>query len=188
MINNFKKPDLKKPRFRTKVFTLLNKIVFDEFKELNPAFSNVDNNVLRNIIIMFNKSIWSNVIKNRDGVELPKHLGYLFIGTCNPPKALNVDYSLSKKYGKVLQNENWETDGHLGKIFYTNYNTKYRFKNRDLWKFEAHRDFKRTVAKEYPKNWTKYLQIENKSNLSYLYLKETEEHLEEIKTYNEFEF
>ena len=87
-----------------------------------------------------------------------------------------------------LQNENWDTDGHLGKIFYTNYNTKYRFKNRDLWKFEAHRDFKRTVAKEYPKNWTMYLQIENKSNLSYLYLKETEEHLEEIKTYNEFEF
>ena len=90
---------------------------------------------------------WSN--RNRDGVELPDSLGYLFIGTCPPAKGVNTDYSLSKEYGKVLQNKNWETDGNIGKIFYTNYSTKYRFKNRELWQFTAVRNFKRSVAKKY---------------------------------------
>ena len=73
-----------------------------------------------------------------------------------------MDYSLSRQYGKVLQNRNWETDGKIAKIFYTNVSTKYRFKNRDLWQFQAVRQFKRTVAKTYPKYWPKYVIMESK--------------------------
>ena len=62
---------------------------------------------------------------------------------------------------KLYKNRNWETDGNIGKIFYTNWSAKYKFKNREFWKFEAVRDFKRSIAKEYPENWTKYIKMKN---------------------------
>lgn len=188
MISNFKQPDLNAPRYREKVYSFLNKETFNEFKEKYPAYSNIDNEKLRSIIKIFNTRIWNAAIDNRDGIELPKSLGYLFIGTCKPPKSVNMDYALSKKYGKALQNENWETDGHLGKIFYTNYSSKYKFKNRDLWRFQGHRDFKRTVAKKYPENWTMYMNMIDKSRVSHLYYRQDEKCAEDLKTYNEFEF
>ena len=73
--------------------------------------------------------------------------------------------------GKVLQNKNWETDGNIGKIFYTNYSTKYRFKNRELWQFTAVRQFKRSVAKTYPKQWSKYIVMESKQRVADIYKK-----------------
>ena len=133
MINNFKKPNLNAPRYREKVLGLLNAELINEFKDKNPIYSNIDNDKLKNIIKLFNGRIWEEVIKNRDGVELPDSLGYIFIGTCPAAKTVNTNYALSKEYGKVLQNKNWETDGNVAKIFYTNYSTKYRFKNRELW-------------------------------------------------------
>ena len=99
-----------------------------------------------------------------------------------------MDYALSKKYGKVLRNQNWETDGHLGKIFYTNYSTKYRFRNREMWRFQAHRDFKRTVAKEYPKNWSMYMKMNSNSKVSHIYKNQDDKCIDVFKNYNEFEF
>lgn len=172
MINNFKTPNLKAPRYREKRFGLLNSKIFEEFKENHPMYSQIDNNKLKKVITLYNEKLWNGVIENRDGVELPDSLGYLFIGTCPPAKGVNTDYSLSKEYGKVLQNKNWETDGNIGKIFYTNYSTKYRFKNRELWQFTAVRKFKRAVAKKYPENWTKYIVMQNKGRVTDLYKKE----------------
>ena len=188
MINNFNKPNLKAPRYRAKRITLLNKTTYNEFKERYPMFSKVDNKTLRKIIKAFNTKIWENVIENRDGVELPDSLGYLFIGTCKPAKNVNMNYSLSNKYGKVLQNQNWETDGNLAKIFYTNYSTKYKFRNREMWRFEAYRDFKRSVAKTYPDNWTMYINMTDKSKVSQLYYRQDEKCKKVFKKYNEFEF
>ena len=169
MINNFKKPNLKAPRYREKRLGLLNGETIKEFKEKKPLYSDIDNKKLKSIIKLYNIELWKAVVKNRDGVELPDSLGYLFIGTCPSSKSVNTNYALSNQYGKVLQNKNWETDGNLGKIFYTNWSTKYRFKNRDLWRFVACRDFKRTVAKEYPANWTKYVVMKNKYRVAHLY-------------------
>ena len=80
-----------------------------------------------------------------------------------------MDYSLSKKYGKVIQNKNWDTDGNVGKIFYTNYSPKYRFKTRELWQFIAIRQFKRAVAKTYPKQWKKYIKMKKKIRVADMY-------------------
>ena len=172
MINNFKKPNLNAPRYREKVLGLLNAELINEFKDKNPIYSNIDNDKLKNIIKLFNGRIWEEVIKNRDGVELPDSLGYIFIGTCPAAKTVNTNYALSKEYGKVLQNKNWETDGNVAKIFYTNYSTKYRFKNRELWQFTAIRQFKRAVAKKYPKQWKKYIVMGNKKRVADMYKKE----------------
>jgi hypothetical protein len=73
----------------------------------------------------------------------------------------------------------------LGKIFYTNASAKYKFKNRELWKFEACRTFKRSVASEYPKDWTKYIVIQNKYQIAHLYQNKIDPDL--LKDYNEFD-
>ena len=172
MISNFKKPNLNAPRYREKVFSILNIETLKEFKEKYPAYKNIDNDKLKNIIKFFNEKIWQEVIQNRDGVELPYSLGYLFIGTCPAAKSVNTDYALSKKYGKVLQNKNWDTDGKVAKIFYTNYTTKYRFRNRELWQFVAVRQFKRSVASIYPKQWQKYISVPNKFRVADMYKKD----------------
>lgn len=185
MINNFKKPDLNAPRYREKRFGLLNVKTINEFKEKYPLYEKIDNEKLKKIIKTYNKNIWNGVIEYRDGIELPDSLGYLFIGTCAPGKTVNTNYALSKEYGKVLQNKNWETDGNIGKIFYTNWSTKYRFKNRQLWMFEAIRDFKRTVAKEYPKNWQKYIFMKNRYKVAHLYKDKIDS--KQLESYNEFE-
>tara|TARA_R100001510_G_C7614224_1_gene176885 strand:- start:60 stop:578 length:519 start_codon:yes stop_codon:yes gene_type:complete len=171
MISNFKKPNLNAPRYREKVLSILNAEMLKEFKDKYPAYKNIDNEKLKNIIKFFNEKIWKEVIENRDGVELPYSLGYLFIGTCPAAKSVNTNYALSKKYGKVLQNKNWETDGKVAKIFYTNYTTKYRFRNRELWQFTAVRQFKRAVAKTYPKKWTKYIIMSNNRKVAHMYKK-----------------
>ena len=172
MLNNFKKPDLKKSRYREKVYGLLNFKTLNYFKEKYPIYADIDNDKLKKIVKCFNGKIWDSVIKNRNGVELPDSLGYLFIGTCPSPKNVNTDYSVSKKYGKVIQNKNWETNGNIAKIFYTNYSTKYRFRNRELWQFKAIRQFKRAVAKIYPKEWRKYIVMGNKKRVADMYKKE----------------
>ena len=171
MISNFKKPNLNAPRYRNKVLSILNAETLKEFKDKYPAYKNIDNEKLKNVIKFFNEKIWKEVIENRDGVELPYSLGYLFIGTCPAAKSVNTDYALSRKYGKVLQNKNWDTDGKVAKIFYTNYTTKYRFRNRELWQFTAVRQFKRAVAKTYPKKWTKYIIMSNNKKVAHMYKK-----------------
>lgn len=185
MINNFKKPDLKASRYRDKRLSLLNQDVIRLFKDKKPHYENIDNEVLKKIIKIYNKNLWQGAIDNRDGVELPDSLGYLFIGTCSPAKTVNTDYSLSKEYGKVLQNQNWDTDGNIAKIFYTNWSTKYRFKNREFWRFTACREFKRSVAKTYPENWTKYRVMKDKYKIAHLF--NFEPNPSTLKGYNEFE-
>ena len=187
MISNFKKPDLKAPRYRRKTLGLLNKETFKEFKEKKPLYAHMDDSKLKDIIKLYNRALWEGVIEHRDGVELPDSLGYLFIGTCPPAKTMNIDYSKSSEYGKVLRNKNWDTDGNIGKIFYTNWSTKYRFRNRELWSFVACRDFKRSVAKEYPKSWTKYIKMQNKIKISHLYDPNPNSTREALKDYDEFE-
>jgi hypothetical protein len=185
-MKNFKKPNLKAPRFREKRLSLLNKKLIEDFKAKYPLFENIDNEKLKRIIKIYNKNLWEGVIKFRDGVELPDSLGYLFIGTCAPGKhSKNINYGESTEKGRLLQNNNWDTDGNIGKIFYTNSSTKYKFKNRELWKFEATREFKRSVSKEYPKDWTKYVIIQNKYQVAHLYQDKTKK--SDLLDYNEFE-
>ena len=171
MISNFKAPDLNAPRYREKVLSLLNADLLKDFKDKYPMYSEIDNSKLKSIINLYNKKLWDEVINSREGVELPDSLGFLFIGTCPAAKSVNTNYALSRQYGKVLENRNLGTDGKIAKIFYTNLKTKYRFKNRELWQFTAVRQFKRSVAKTYPKQWSKYIVMESKKRVADIYKK-----------------
>lgn len=193
MIKHYNKPDLKAPRYRPKKLNLTNVDFYNKFIETYPKYSSLTNEKFKEIINVFNGEIWKNVIDCRDGVELPEQLGYIFIGSC-PRKKSNVDFKKSEQYGVVLQNQNWESDQYLAKIFYTNFETKYRFKNHDLWGFKGLRNFTREVGKTYPKEWKKYLLVDNQIKISRLFRIQKEKELKKNETtillenYDEFNF
>jgi len=188
----YKVPDLNAPRYRPKRLNLTNTDFYNQFVKDNPKYSKISIKDFKKVIELFNGKIWKNVIEERDGVQLPEQLGYLFVGTCPRKKGENTDYNKSAKYGIKIQNQNWESDQYTAKIFYTNFETKYRFKNHELWGFTGVRDFKRTVAKAYPQNWKKYVIVDNMMKVSKLFSLEifnqykTNETKELLQNYDEF--
>jgi len=179
--NTFKKPDLTAPRYRPKKLNLTNQEVYEDFIKKNPKYAHLKVEQFKNIISLFNGKIWKKVIEERDGVELPEQLGYIFIGTC-PRKKSNVDFAKSINHGKVLQHQNWDSDNYMAKIFYTNYETKYRFKHNDLWGFTGVRDFKRNLAKAYPTEWKKYVMVDNLVRVSKIFRKQKFKHYKQDLT------
>jgi hypothetical protein len=190
-VRQCKKPDLNAPRYRPKKLNFTNVEFYNRFIEEHPKYANVTADKFKEVINSFNGKIWETVIENRDGVELPEQLGYLFIGTC-PRKKSNVDFSKSKEHGVIIQHQNWESDNYAAKIFYTNYETKYRFKHHEMWGFSGIRNFKRTVAQTYPVNWKKYVMVDNLVRISRIFRKEKykeflkNETLDLLNNYDEF--
>jgi hypothetical protein len=169
MLEDFKKPDLKAPRYRSTNLNLMNRDTFKRFVEKYPEYQGYDYDYFKKIVNTFNEELWNTAIEHRDGIELPENLGNVFIGTCWKPKRKNIACGKSQKYGKTLTHQNHETDGRLAKIFYTNYKNKYRFTNRVMWMFTGCRDFKRKVAEVYPNDWKKYIQVDPNSRINNLY-------------------
>ena len=128
-----------------------------------------DKTIIKKLIKVVNQELSNTIIEFRDGVELPEQLGYMFLGTCQPKIRKNVDFKISDYYLKVIQHRNWESDNYLAKIFYTNYETKYKFKFHELWGFKGCREFTRKVGKTYPENWKKYIQVDHTLKVSRLY-------------------
>jgi hypothetical protein len=188
----FRKPDLNAPRYRAKRLNILNADFYRAFRKDNPKFAHLTNDKIKSIIEGVNGRIWQTVINERDGVELPEQLGYIFIGSC-PAKKVNKDYKTSKELQQLIQHRNWESDSYLAKIFYTNYGTKYRFQFSKLWGFKAVRQFSRSVGQVYPDQYLKYLVVENKKNIYEIFKKKSYkmdmEKIENdmLETYNEFD-
>jgi hypothetical protein len=192
-MHQYRKPDLKAPRFRPPVHTILNKEFINSFKEKYPQYNNISDKDIKHTVEVFNRTIWEKVISSRDGVELPSNLGFLFIGSCNSEGKRNYNFKNSNEYNKVLKNHNFATDGMIAKIFFTNYPIKYKYAMRELWAFKGHRDFTRSVNKEYPENFTKYIFIDGNKQISELFEKRKlkdyaiSKQKEEIASYNEFD-
>lgn len=189
----FNRPNVKGPRFRPDVYQVMNQKFFNEFRKKHPRYKELSDSKLRKIGKTFNIHFWKTVIENRDGAQLPEGLGYLFIGSCPASKKTNIDFGKSHKYGMIVNNKNWETDGKLAKIFYTNYANKYRFANRECWAFNACRTFKRNLAQVYPENWTMYIEADPMKKIRKVFEKDTLKHMRHnkidpgLKDYNEFE-
>ena len=191
-MKTYQKPDLNAPRYRPKKLNLTNTDFYNKFIEENPKYASITYDVFKEVIKTFNGKIWETVVQDRDGIELPEQLGFIFIGTCPRSKKKNIDFKKSEHYGKVVQNQNWESDQYIAKIFYTNYETKYRFKYNDMWGFAAVRDFRRTVAKTYPIEWKKYVVVDNLVRVSRVFRKQKfndfkkNETIDLLKNYDEF--
>lgn len=190
---DYKKPDVKAPRFRKERYNLLDAKFFKEFREEFPEYKDVSDKDLRNIIEKFNENLWKEVIANRNGVELPEGLGYLFIGSCPPPSGKNIDAPKSLKYGKQLKNTNLNSDGFLAKIFYSSFASKYKYEFRKLWRFKGCRNFTRATSKAYKENWKLYVQVDKRVMISKLYKKSVKRDImkrlavNKLDNYNEFD-
>lgn len=166
---SFNTPNLSAPRFRPTRIGLLDKDLYIAFRKKFPQYKYVSNSELKTIISTFNGLLWETVIESRDGIALPSGMGHLFIGTCPTPLKKNYDMPRSIGFGTAVKHRNFESDNFLAKIFYTNYDNKYNFQHKSIWKFKAVRDFTRRVAKEYPERWKNYLQIDNFAHISRIY-------------------
>lgn len=193
-MNEIRKPDLNAPRFRKKVFNTINADFIKGFRLKFPQYNHIEDNEIKNIIYKFNENLWNTVIDVRDGVELPSQIGHIFIGTCPPPKKrYNIDMKTSLEYMQKIKHRNWESDQHLAKIFFTTFANKYRFKNHELWAFDATRDFSRKVSATYSENWKKYVEVDPRVKISKVFNRENYklERQEEAKIlleeYNEFD-
>lgn len=192
MAKAYKKPDLNAPRYRPKKLNFTNTDFYHQFVKDNPRFNSISMDKFKKVISSFNGKIWETAVQDRDGIELPEQLGFIFIGTC-PRKKSNVDFGKSIQHGVVLQHQNWDSDNYMAKIFYTNYETKYRFKHNDLWGFAGLRNFRREVAKTYPIEWKKYVMVDNLVRVSRIFRKQkfkqykedlTQQLLEEYDEFN----
>jgi len=192
-MKEFKKPDVTAPRFRPVVYNVLNKEFFKKFKQRYPKYKNLIDSEIRNIIKKFNTLVYQNVIEKRDGIQLPNQVGWLFIGSCQESKKRNINFAKSLKYGVTVTNNNFDTDGKLAKIFFTNFAPKHKMKNREFWSFVACREFKRNVAKNYCDNWNMYMAIDSTKKLNTAYNKEyfkdkiKKETEKALINYNEFD-
>lgn len=163
----YKKPDVKGPRFGRTRLNILNMDLYKRFKKDNPGID-ISYEDYKKIILAFNEKIVERVISHRDGVEFPDQLGYLFIGTC-PKIPVIVDPVTSSEYNKKINFKNWDSNQYVCKIFYSNYGTKYKFRNREMWYFVPCRIFKRTVSANFAKNWNSYIKVSPISKVSTLF-------------------
>jgi hypothetical protein len=197
-MESFQKHDLSESRYRKDQYEVTNKTFLKDAREKLPKLNNVTDQEIRKIIEGFNKEIVNAVIDNREGVELPESLGYLMIVACQPKQINAVDYAKSKKYGVKVYHKNWDTDGRMGKIIYSNASVKYKVKDREIWGFFPSREFSRTVSKIFRNNWMNYIEIANDEWVSKLIDKQNakqnaikeyrKKYMEKVvKTYNEFE-
>jgi len=169
MLTTYKTIDLSAPRFNEKSLSLCNRKTLKHFFKKHPEYANVSPDLLQDIIYTFNGMLYQNVIDNRDGTQLPESLGSIFIGSCKPAKKENLDKGKSQKYDTRIINRNLDTDGYVAKIFYTNYEEKYKFKHRELWVFKGSRNFTRTVSKAYRVDWPKYIMVEEYRKIASLF-------------------
>jgi hypothetical protein len=190
----YRKPDLKAPRYTKEYKEILNKDLFKGFQEKYPDHKDLSYKSFKQIINTFHGLMRQEVIDYRDGVELPESLGSICICTCRrSSRRKGINFGLSNKLGVAVICQNHHTDGKLGKIFYTNYNQRHRFKNRIMWQFTATRDFSRTVAATYPENWKRYMEVDPNLRINALYRKHMARDMmkakaeELLKMYNEFD-
>jgi hypothetical protein len=188
VLKEFRKPDLNAPRFRPKKLNILNQDFYHKFLRENPKYRYLSYDKVKRIVTTMNGMIYQTVIDKRDGVELPEQLGYIFIGTCPRKVSDNPDMVKSQMYGHMIQNKNWESDQYVAKIFYTNFETKYRFAFHEMWGFQGVRDFKRTVAKTYPTEWKKYVMVDNLQKVSKLFRTHRYKEFKKKETINQLEF
>ena len=167
----YKKPDLNAPRFRPRRTSLLNVSLYKAFIKKYPQYADVDLATFKKIIRTFNRQLYQGVINNRDGVELPDGLGFIFMGTCPKAKVQNINVQKSIEVGITVNHQNWDSDNNLLKIFYTNHTSRYPLQNKQLWAFKAVKTFRKAASDAYRKDWPKYIVVDPMQKISAFFTK-----------------
>lgn len=164
-MRKFSEIDRTKPRFRPSRHELISDAFIKELNEKVPKSKNLERKQIVNIIKGFNDHVRTYICENREGVELPEGIGYLFLGVCK--NSMNtIDMPMSTKYKQQISFKNWNSDGRLGKIFYSNSTVKYKIMDNNLWIFKPAREFKKDSSKAFSENWKIFIEIDPKIKLS----------------------
>ena len=185
------KPVLNAPRFRPRSMTVLTMQTLKEFVKKYPEYKNLKLSEFKSIIQTFNGNLCQGIIDNRNGIELPDGLGNIFMGSCPSPKE-SFDYKASAEHGVRVGHGNWDSDNRLLKIFYTNFNAKYPFHNKQVWGFKAVKQFRKQASEAFRTNHTLYVEVPPEQKISALFDRHRKkEHRKNMKPvipegYNEF--
>lgn len=191
-MKSIKKPNITGPRFRTKRVSILTVNTLKEFKKKYPEYKNLTLTEFKNIIMTFNNNLVDGIIDNRNGIELPDGLGFIFMGSCPAAKNKNIDYKKSIEYGVEASYRNWDSDNRLLKIFYTNCSSKHPFENKQVWSLKAVKQFRKKASIAFKENWSKYIEVTPDQKVSAMFDRHRKkEYIRNLKTivpenYNEF--
>lgn len=190
------KPDVNAPRYRKQRISVLKKETLKSLKKKHPKYSELTLSDFKKIITTFNQNVGEGMIKNREGVDLLNGLGLIFMGSCPKSKKVNIDFQKSFKYGVQATHKNWDSDNKLLKIFYSNHDTRYSFKNKQVWSFKAGKELRKKCSDAFKENHAKYIEVPNNKKISAIfeqhrnrnYGKEIRNKVPELpEDYNEFE-
>lgn len=187
-----KQPDLQGKRRRRNVLNLLNSKLLKKFVEKYPEYKNLTFQEFEEIIYVFNKVLWEEVLDNPEGVELPENLGEVYIASVKR-KTERLDMKKSIAIGKPVYHRNLHTDGNVCNIIYTNKRHKYNFAHRNILGFKPHRDFKRSASKRYSEEWMKYRMFNDRNDHTQAFKKQKRIEVavkyenNDFTNYNEFE-
>lgn len=183
----FRKPNLKGPRFRPKRKNFISKELFDLFIQKFPQYKGKSMTEFKRIIVDHCTQVSIIIAETRDGVELPEGIGNIFLGGFRAPEVKVVDYHKSNQYEQMVMERNLNSDGLIAKIYYTNYNAKYRFAERQLWRFIACRTLKRDASSNFSENWNNYITADNLMRISDTFKKITYRNFKRAETKREMQ-
>lgn len=153
-----RKFDLNAPRVRKTFYNTLNRDLYKEFVKENPD-TKVTWEKFEYIIRTSTEVMVDIVCSHREGVDMLNSLGKLMIGACNKKKDKNYDWVLSSKHEKNVEHKNWESNKYLCKIFYSSFETKYKFPLINHWTFKPSRFFQRAASKAFRLNWNFFWKV-----------------------------
>ena len=158
----FNEPNRKGPRFRRNLKKVINPEFLKRLKKEHRDLS-LSNKDIRLIMDTFHQLCKDVICETRDGLELPEQLGVIFIGAMKPKNPL-----MNERKAHIFK-KNFPIPGWLCKIVYSNYSTKYKFKNAMFWGFEAGRTLKKQASEAFSKNYKKYVILDSHTRINKIY-------------------
>jgi hypothetical protein len=154
--------DKKAPRFRRNkgAYCVISRDLYKRYKE-KYSDSTVSYKDFSAFLLEHIEFITNTVVDDRDGIKFPYSIGSIFIGACKPNNN-PIDYQKSQEYGVEVKSNNFDTEGLIAKIFFTNYSEerrRFRIAHRKIWTFKPARKFKLKVSKAFKENFTYYKQV-----------------------------
>lgn len=137
-------------------------LFYKNLKDNNPELKVYTNSQIRKYIMEFNKRVKDTVLVNREGVDLPSHMGPIFIATYGKRK-YGVDKNLSRMYKKKIYFTHEKVNRQGGCIFWVPKLEKYKFPNSHLWRLEPCQIWKKELMESYlSRQWKKYITVPSK--------------------------
>lgn len=168
-LEKIKNRDLSAPKIYYKKKKIIDKDFIQKFIEEFPQYKNISRKDFENIVNEFNEKIYTFVINNPDGIELPYNLGRLFIASLPSLSAKQynkIDYKESIKRGVAVPHMNWDTDNKYGKVIYSTSTGPKRSPEFKMWYFVPSRKFDRAQKAAYKKLYPMYITFESRAKLT----------------------